>query len=380
MKIIHIMFGGGFNEDMSYQGNFLPKENAKSGHEVWIIAGTNKWNEEKLISVCEETKTIYGNVTLIRLKFVKFFNKTLTNKIKKTRSLMRILKNIKPDLIFFHDVQGCELLTVRKYIIKNPNVKFYIDSHSDRNNSATNVISKYFLHKLFYKNIIKKCTNYVQKIFYVSEEAKDFLIDFYKISDKLLEFLPLGGNPISRTEKIQIRIRIRKTLGIAYDDIVLVHSGKMNTKKCTLSIIDSFLKLDDKRLKLLIIGVFSSEIKQEAISLISKDDRIKFLGWKNSNELFDIIAASDLYLQPGSQSATMQNSLCLGTPVLISNAKSHDFYNQGCAFVINDEKEIIEIFNEISNNTNKLKIMSDSAVEFSNKFLDYKMLANKYIG
>ena len=102
-----------------------------------------------------------------------------------------------------------------------------------------------------------------------------------------------------------------------------------------------------------------------------------YLGWKNSEELIKYIAASDLYLQPGSQSATMQNALCAGTPVLIENVKSHEAYMSGNAFIINNYEDMEIVFAKICEDPSVLKKMSERVYDLAVNNLDYKKLAER---
>lgn len=377
MKILHIIFGGAFNEEMSYQGSILPKENRKSGHEVIIIASCYKWDQGKIVKVREEDRVTNDGIRVIRLEFDNIINESISRRIRKCKKLMKYINDIKPDVIFHHDIQGFTLFTVAKYKKENPNIKLYVDSHTDLNNSASNWISLNLQHKLFHKTIAKLTVKYFEKIFYVSYEARDFLIDIYNIPEKKLEFYPLGGLILSKKDKLSYRREKRYELGISENDILLCHSGKMDSLKRTYEILYYFNKVKNENLKLILIGVFSEDVKEKVMPLIQQDDRIIYLGWKSSDELIKYIAASDLYLQPGSQSATMQISLCSGTPVLFANVKSHEVYMKGNAFAINNFDEMESIFHKICEEPDILKEMSDKAYLLASDLLDYRKMADR---
>lgn len=376
MKILHINIGGPYNDDMSYQGVILPKENKKAGHDVTVITSCFKWKNNKIIEVPEEDIIKYG-IRYIRIKYEKIISPTITEKIRKSKKLKKYIEEIKPDIILNHDIQTFELLTVSNYKKRNPNVRLFADSHTDKNNSATSWISLNILHKIVYRSIINMCKDNFEKILCISYETMDFLKDVYKIEEDILEFYPLGGNVISKEEKKKIRYEKKLELGFSEKDILLCHSGKMDIKKRTCELLQNFLKTKNPHLKLLIIGVFEDALKDRINELIIKDNRVTYLGWKSSDELIKYIAASDLYVQPGSQSATMQNALCVGTPVLFENNRSHEAYMAGNSFTINNYYEMEDIFSQISNNPEILDEMSKRAFELAYDMLDYKKLANR---
>lgn len=376
MKILHIGLVGPFNDDMTYQGSILPKENKKAGHEVIVITSCYKWNENQIIEVPEDD-IIKDGIRYIRIAYDRIISPTITEKVRKTKKLIMYLEEIKPDIIFNHDIQTYELITLYKYKKKNPKVKLYADSHSDKNNSANNWLSLHILHGFFYKRIIQNSIVCFEKILYISYEVKEFLNEIYDISDNILEFYPLGGTILPLEEKNIYRQEKREELGLSEQDIVFCHSGKMDSKKRTYDLLCNFKEVKNEKLRLIIIGVFSDELQEKIMQLIKEDNRVLYLGWKSSDELIKYIAASDLYVQPGSQSATMQSALCSGTPVLFTNVPSHEAFMKGNALAINEPKELEKIFKEISKNPGILKEMSQKSYKLANELLDYKKMAER---
>lgn len=380
MKILHCCLSNFYIDDYNYQENVLPKIHFKQGHDVKIIASTETYIDSKQLGYVKPS-TYYSNdgIEITRVPYKKYLPHFLMRKIRNYENVKEFLDKYRPDIIMFHGVSAFELFTFSKYKKDNPNVRFYVDNHADDNNSANNFISRYFLHKLFYKNILKKNIEYIDKILYITPESKDFLIKYYKVPINKMEFYPLGGRIINKDLKITYRIEKRKELGLSDEDIVLCHSGKMDQKKKTYELIENFSKIQDHRFYLVIIGSFTDEVKLKVQPLIEANSRILYLGWKNSDELIKYIASADLYVQPGGQSATMQNALCAGTPVLIKNVKSHQIYMKGNAFSIDNYNEMEKIFKSISNNPIILKNMSNKAYELSKEFLDYEKLAKRIL-
>ena len=105
------------------------------------------------------------------------------------------------------------------------------------------------------------------------------------------------------------------------------------------------------------------------------DKRVSFLGWKTAPELLEYLCAADLYLQPGSQSVTMQNALCCGLPVLIDRVKSHEPFMRDSGWYGKSTKDIVQIFNEILVDPGILKGKSRNAAKLAGELLDYRKLA-----
>ena len=374
MRIVHICLASHYTEGMNYQDNILPDINSQDGHEVLIISDTQKYINGKLINTNEEEKDLKQNLKLIRINFDKILSKFISEKIRKSKKLYNILKKFKPNVILFHGMCAYELLTVSKYKKENPHIKLYADSHEDFTNSATTFFSKNILHRLFYKKIALKCLKDIEKVLYISEETRIFLQDFYEIPNEKLEFYPLGGFIVKKEEKKIIREKIRKELEIPQGDLVLIHSGKLDKLKKTFELLEAFAKIDNKNIYLIIIGSIPDE-NTVIYDLIKKDERVKYLGWKSGDELLEYICASDIYMQPGSQSSTSLTAVCCGLPILLYPSISYQKMFDTNTFWVKDNNEIEEALVEIIKNPNILENMSKRSYEIAKNILDYKKLS-----
>lgn len=374
MRIIHICLASHYTEGMNYQDNILPDVNSQDGHEVLIISDTQKYIDGKLVSTDEEEKNLKHNLKLIRINFDKIFTKFISEKIRKVRKLYSILEKFKPDVILFHGMCAYELLTVSKYKKNHPNIKLYVDSHEDFTNSAITFFSKNILHRLFYKRIALKCLKYIDKVLYISEETRIFLHDFYEIPNENLEFYPLGGFIVEEEEKKIIREKVRKDLDISEKDIVLIHSGKLDKLKKTRELLDSLAKINNNNIHLIIIGSIPND-NQILYDLIKKDKRVKYLGWKTGDDLLRYICASDIYMQPGSQSSTSLTAVCCGLPILLYPSVSYKDMFDTNVFWVKNEEEMDEIMLKIIENPTLLDNMSKRSYEIAKNTFDYKKLA-----
>ncbi|WP_053368313.1 glycosyltransferase family 4 protein [Bacillus sp. FJAT-27245] len=380
MKILHVCLASAFTEGMNYQENFLSDQNITDGHDVTVISDCYKYEKGKMVKTNAEDKVLPNGIRLIRLEYDRVINALITGKVRKVSALFDTIVEISPDIILYHGMIGWEMLSVAKYKMNNPKVKLYIDSHEDFNNSARNFISKYLQYKIFNRAIVKKILPVIDKVFYVSFESRTFLKELYNVPSDLMEFFPLGGLIIHPLERSEIRENVRKELGITEEHIVFVHSGKMSMEKRTKDLLTAFLKVKDKKFRLILIGAFPENTSEEIFPLIKSDDRIKFLGWKNGNELLNYLCAADMYLQPGSQSATMQNAICCGCPVMLYPYKSHELYLKNNGYFVKTLDDIVNVFLSIENDPEILKEMSKASYGVAYDLLDYRKLASRLYG
>ncbi len=375
MKILHICLASAYTEGMSYQDNLLSAQNINDGHSVTIVSDCHKYDNGCMIHTIVEDKILQNGIRLIRLEYDMIINSFISGKIRKVSALNSIIMQIKPDVIMFHSTAGWELLTIAKYKKNNPQIKLYLDSHEDFHNSARGFISREVLHRRFYGFIVRKALPYVDKILCVSTECFDFLETLYKVSLEKMEFYPLGGIVFSEEEHLARRKEIYQGIGLSNKDILMVHTGKMQKTKRTEELLQAFTQVKSKKIKLVLIGSFSADVELAVKSIIAADSRIQYIGWKDGEEVLDYLCAADLYLQPGTQSATMQNAICCGCPVMLYPYKSHKQYLKGNGFFVKTVEDMVNVFKTIDSNQKILKDMSKASYKIAHGLLDYRKLA-----
>lgn len=375
MNIVHINLTGAFTEDMSYQDNLLSAQNALDGHNVSFITTCMKYNNGKRIQTEKEDCILDNGMRLIRLEYTNVFGPLFSQKVRRVNELYSLLENLKPDILMFHGLSSWELFTCARYKKFHSKVKLYADSHADANNSATNFLSRFLLHQIFYKSIIKKSINYIDKILYLSYECGDFLRELYNLPQNKLEFYPLGGIIYPEEILLAKRERMRQSLQFNKDHLMFVHSGKMDKLKRSADVLRAFSQVESNRIRLVLIGSMTEDVREEVEPLIKVDPRVSFVGWKNADELMEYLCAADVYVQPGGQSATMQTAICCGCAVMLYPHKSHEPYLQRNGYYIKSIEDMRKVFQEIADSPSILKGMSENSMKIANELLDYKKLA-----
>lgn len=379
MKIIHMCLSCFYIDNFNYQENLLPKQNAIDGHDVYIIASTETFNSKFILDYIEPRKYIneYG-IPVERIPYSKILPHFIMKKIRKYSGVRESLDKIRPDVIYFHGMAAYEILTIVKYKKDNPNVKIIMDSHEDQYNSGKNLISKYFLHKGFYRIILNICKQYIDRVYCVSYESMNFVKKMYGLNN-LVSYMPLGGEIIDEAEYQFLRNDFRNKHRILDSEIVFFHSGKMDKSKKTLELMRSFSSITNDSFRLFIAGSVSSDIQNEFNRLIHNDKRILYLGWINSIMLKEIMSGCDVYIQPGTQSATMQQALCFRNAVALFPYPSHDYLLKDSYIRVQSEDQLSKMFIDITNDVidiNKLKLKS---FDIASEVLDYKLQSRKYI-
>ena len=376
MKILHLMLSNYYIDGYNYQENVLPEINRNDGHDVLIIASTETFSEKKKLTYINPGKSFTSTgIPIIRVAYYKYFPLWMAKKIRKYEEWLSIVYDFKPDVILWHGLAAWDLRLLKDIRNKFPSIKIYLDSHEDKYNSARNILSKYILHRCIYKNSLRKAIGITDKIFHVSIEAKKFDIENYNVPEEKLEYYPLGAILINKHEREIRAEKVRRQYNINNNQLLLIHSGKMDRSKKTLDIINAVKEIEDDRIRLLLVGSIYEDIKDELYLLLDSDNRIRYLGWKSTEELLDLLRACDLYLQPGTQSVTLQNALGAAAPVAIFPYESHRPFLNGNGFYVRNKNEIKQAVLTLLTNFSVIDRMRQASFDIAASILDYQKLA-----
>lgn len=383
MRILHLLFDDyPYVPDWGYQENKLSFYQSIN-NDVYIITGKYV---PTILSEFLKVKKLkdYEEVRIPQHKIIKIFrleclfkNSFIGKKIKKYKKLYKTIKLIHPDVIFIHDLHSVSLFTVKKYLKNNKNVICNADVHTNYVNSCSNFLSK-FMHRIFYRTIIQRNINAINKIYYLNDNSKKFIKNMYGIKENEeyeLKMLPLGGEITDEQSinKEQKDYKIKNNL--KEKDLIFLHTGKFNSKKKTIELLKSFSNVNDDRFKLLLIGKPCNDIKKDFFELIKNDNRICYLGWKDNAEMMKYLKICDIYLQPGSPSVTAHEAMCKKCFVLLSN--EGNFYNSFVkndeAYYINNISQLYDFFYKISKNQININKYKNKGYDLAKKLFDYKV-------
>lgn len=385
MKILHICLANFFIDNYAYQENLLTKYHKKMGHEVTVIASLQTFNDKGEITYLKEDKTYYNEYG-IKIKRLNY--KGLIQSIsKKLRYYQDVYKNIvkeNPDIIFIHGVQFSDIKYVIKYKKNNPDTKIYIDNHADFSNSATNWLSENILHKVIWRYYAKKIEPYTEKFYGVMPSRVDFLANIYKIPKEKIELLLMGADDdkINFEKKELINKNIRSKYNISLDDFLIITGGKIDfAKKQTIKLIKAIKQMDDSNIKLIIFGSIIDELKEEIMNLVD-EKQIIFIGWIDSDKVYDYFLASDLGVFPGRHSVLWEQAIATGLPCVFKEWKGTKHVDLGgnCKFLYEDKiEEMKNVLFNIINNRDVYRKMKITAEQKGIETFSYSRIAKKSI-
>ncbi|MEN8170713.1 MAG: glycosyltransferase [Pseudomonadota bacterium] len=380
MRVLHVCLSCFYIDGYGYQENELVKAHVDAGHEVYVLASTESYDKNGLRCYLEPSTYMGSDGALVtRLPYSKFLPHAVMKKLRFYPGVYEYLGSNEPDVILFHGLCAGALLDVRRYKVKHPAIKLYIDSHEDYNNSARNLISKYVLHMAFYRTIIRYSMDSIERVLCVSLESIEFCKSMYGISDNKIEFFPLGGRLYDDESYIKHREVGRHRMCVTDNDVVFLQTGKLDKNKMLIESLECFSITRDQDLKFIIAGVIDDLIKEDASKLIEEDCRIKYLGWQSRDHLMELLCAADVYVQPGSQSATMQWSICARCALILDDVLSHQPYLKDNGWLVKSKNDLCEVFKYIENHKEIHKSVSDKSEMICKEIIDYQMLSRRLV-
>lgn len=376
MKIVHLCLSCFYIDGFAYQENELVAQNVADGHEVLVIASTESYGDDRRLTYLAPGNYMGADgARVIRLPYRKLLPHSVMRKLRMHPGLAAILEREAPDVILFHGLCGWELLTAARYKRRNPGIRLFADSHEDFNNSARSFASKRLLHGLYYKHILQRSLNQIEKILCISVDSMQFVESLYQVAKTRLEFFPLGGKIWSDLEYVQVRREMRASFSLDSEDVVFIQTGKLDLSKRLLDSLQAFSKLQGSRFHFWVAGHLQEDISAQVHEMIQKDSRIRFLGWQSPNQLRQLLCAADVYVQPGTQSSTMQMSISCRCAVILDDVPSHRPFIDGNGWLIGPHLALAQAFESAAQHPEALASMAERSASIATRLLDYRSLA-----
>lgn len=384
MKVVHLCLGCFYPDNYSYQENMLPKFHKQLGYDVEVIASLVTFDKNGKGTFLSKGSTYLNEfgIKVTRLDYKKPIK--VYRKLKRYIGTYDALEKSRPDILFIHGCQFMDMNIIVKYLKKHPNVKVYVDNHADFSNSATNILSKNILHKILWKRAAHMIEPYTTKFYGVLPARVDFLKNIYKLPSNKCELLVMGANDelVNKYCNMEKRKEIRKELNVNDDDFVIVTGGKIDKFKLqTLLLMNAVKNMKNKKVKLLIFGSVSLEIKKDFDELCD-EETIRYLGWANEEEAYKYFSIADLVVFPGRHSVYWEQVTAMGIPMVCKYWKgtTHIDIGENVKFLKEDNtEEIQKIIEKIVKNNDIYQNMKYNAMKDSRKNFLYSKIAEKSI-
>lgn len=315
-RVVHLCLACVYCDGYAYQENLLPRAHKRRGWDVEIIASRLQFGENgRLVEVSGAKE--YLNEDGIRVHRVDYSRVPLARRLRLYRGVAELLERTEPDIIFVHGTQFLEALGVRRYVLRNPQVRLFMDNHADFNNSAGGWLSRNLLHKILWRFVTRRMDSVTTRFYGVLPARVDFLHDVYGIAKERIELLPMGADDVTvaRMQTVSMA-QLRSRFGLPCDKTLIVTGGKIDHNKP--EILDLLRAFQDgpNGFELVAFGNVVQEYEQKFNELI-KSPRVHYLGWLSAEDSMAAMAASDLVVFPGLHSVMWEQAVALGKPLML---------------------------------------------------------------
>ena len=377
-KVVHLCLANFYSDGYSYQENMLPKFHQKLGYETAIIASLDTFNKAGQF-VQYSGDLVYRNEYGIPVRRLPYRSpEKLYHILRRYQGVREALEQAKPDMLFIHGCQFCDIDIVADYLKTHPDVKVYVDNHADFNNSATNYLSKNILHRRIWKRCAQVIEPYTSKFYGVVPARVDFLEEMYGLPAHKCDLLVMGADDdaVEKALHPEVRAKRRRAYGVSDDDIVIVTGGKIDhNKPQVLTLMRVVNSLSDSRVKLIVFGSVAQDLKAEFDGSLT--DKVIHIGWRRSEDIYEDFAAADLVAFPGLHSVLWEQSVGMGVPGVFKRIEGFEHIDIGgnCLFFEKDDAQ--EYTTRILAALNTLDEMKTAAVAKGMKTFSYREIAKR---
>ncbi len=163
----------------------------------------------------------------------------------------------------------------------------------------------------------------------------------------------------------------------------LIYAGRLSEEKGILDLLKVTDKLS-KDIDLIILGSGPEESKVQEIA--KKLPNVHFLGYQSKENTIKLIRGSDVLIQPsimeGGTSSTLLESMVCKTPIIATSVggNKETIVHMKTAYVVrqNSPSYILDAIDELFNNPEKRKTLSDNAFEIVQNY-DWEHVGQNYL-
>ena len=140
-------------------------------------------------------------------------------------------------------------------------------------------------------------------------------------------------------------------------------------------------ELDCEKLKLIVFGQPSADMEDE-INRLAKNDKIRFIGWIDSDKAYDYFLSSDLAIFPGTHSVLWEQACACGIPGVFNDWEGMHHVDVGGNSMFIDGNSVDEIKNAIQtlmSDKEKYAHMKNVAETKAVKEFSYREIAKRAI-
>ena len=196
--------------------------------------------------------------------------------------------------------------------------------------------------------------------------------DVYKINEEKIKLLVLGVDDsiVDYKNRNIISKNIRKSLNINKDDFVIITGGKIDLRKNIINLMLAVEKINKDKIKLIVFGSLNKETEND-VKKLSKNKNIRYIKWIEYNEIYKYFFASDLAFFPGTHSVLWEQAVGLGLPCVFKKWKGIKHIDLGGNCLFINSGRVSEIIGIIENIFKNNSLLLDLKKNANEKGISY---------
>jgi len=309
---------------MGYQPNFFAKYHNQSYQFILLTSdSTRLWtisdNHEDQQSLDQEFEQKY-QIQILRLPTA--LDRRSKNNIW-IKGLIKTIRKIDPDILYVHTLESFTSLRVLLNKSTLSNYKVFFDTHTLLNQFGTGLKSQ--LYRWLIRKLVSRRINRLGiKVFgTVPENLKILELD-YGIQKSNILYSPIGTDFSIFKYDPDSRSRLREKLKLENNEIVLLYTGKLNSRKKPHLILEAINQIEkeiESPLHLFFLGPSDQDyIKQYfEFNFSNPNIRVKIFPAVPVIELYEWYSMADFAVFPGENTLSALDSQACRLPVIMES-------------------------------------------------------------
>lgn len=313
MKIVHISISAPFVDSWGYQDNLLPKYLQQKGVDNYLIVSSNDLPSSLKPEEIEEIKSKGSRYSLNGFIVIRIRTKKISTSSAITIGLRKALEEIRPDVIFHHNI-NCTSMPISARYAKKHSIPMVCDNHVDPINVTTNKLWLWFYYKFLTQLSCKLHNKQIYKAYGVTHSRCEFIRDYFGIPQEKIDFLPIGAD-VDLAATIDPKDALRKKYGFNEQDFVIVSGGKMGAGKRTEQLIRAVDEIQTSipNIKLVLFGRFDDV---ETAELADSSKSVTVQGWCDRTKTLELLKMADVACWPYHHTTLIEDAVSVSTPLI----------------------------------------------------------------
>jgi glycosyltransferase involved in cell wall biosynthesis len=324
MRIVHVT--NYFMPELGYQEYYLAYHQAAAGHDVHVVTSNRRYPAQSDYAVfatlyperiADAGKTVVDGFTLHRLEAVAESNMQLL-----LRGLIRLIAELKPDLVVMHGFTRYETLRIAAYKwLLRPRFKLVIDDHTLFSAYDPRIYRR--VYHAAVRAVFRALRSAVDQIVAVTGETSEFLGQQFGVRDSEIIVLPIGADVELFEFDPAARARIRKRLEIDGEDIVLLYAGKITPEKGAHLVLRLAREALERSPRMRVIFVGSGADTEYAASIRrtasewNLENRVVVHRHVSHDDLREFFCAADIAMWPMQETMAALEAAACGLPIVL---------------------------------------------------------------